>query len=293
MRYSINYRAPLGGELLRYLEALVDDLVLELLRTRYDLQAGIHGARKLVKEIRAVLRLLKPLRGEAHADNWQLLKSIAVATSELRDDHVSEQLWKALGADLRDHPDHARIAERLSEHRLQRAREKLQDGVDRTVEELQVLSTLLLQRKQSLLDAQATVAVDASWLAARFGRLYRKIVAAHEAARGGDDVDKRHDLRKDCKDVLYALRLCNTRGKGELQGFADDLGEVADWLGDANDLCVLRDRVVPLAVGDPEGLENLLRQRRGRLWKSADERLGRLLALDRSRFVRLILDRLA
>jgi CHAD domain-containing protein len=293
MRYLVNFKAPLGRQLQRYTESLVDDLVLELLRTRYDLQTGIHGARKLVKEIRAVLRLLKPLQGETHFDNWQLLKTLASTTSELRDKHVSEQLWQALAKELSDHPDYALISSRFAEQdKMQQQKEKLRYTVDETVEQLQVLSTLLLQRKRQLLAPPRSLDVNTQWLAGQYGLLYKQAARAFVRAREQQVAEDRHDLRKRCKDLHYALRLCKPAWNSTLRGQVEQLGQVSDWLGDANDLAVIESLTVPMAINDPEGLQTFLSRRREILWSAVDDHLDKMFSREKSWFVKKMAQRL-
>lgn len=285
MRYAIKFEANLRREINRYVDSQVDDLALELLRTRYDLDVGIHEARKVIKELRATLRLLKPLVGPAHAENWQLLRDVAAQTSALRDAHVGQQLWFTVAAELQPHPDLLVITRQLEKQKRSDLAAHPID-VDAVVESLQRLAAQLLQRKPVFLDGGIDVTVDQTWLIKRYRALYRRLEREFEQVAGSVVADSRHDLRKRGKDLLYALRLCRPVWNSSLKQFHRDLLVATDGLGDANDLAVLEARVLPLAETAPEPLQQFMEVRRRLLWEKADRRLQRLLQGGEERFLR-------
>lgn len=285
MRYAIRFDEALGKELQRYCEGLVDDLVLELLRCRYDLDSGIHNARKLVKEIRAVLRLLKPLQSESHFDNWQLLKAIGDSTSHLRDRYVGHDLWKTLLPHLGAQADAAAVTQAMNvELTRELNSEHFQHSVVETVEHLQVLSTLMLQRKQTLLLPPPVLEVDKDWLAEQYGHLYRKLVKTSVEAKGVLEAEGRHEQRKRGKDLLYALRLCKPVWSGSLKNLSRKLSDHLEQLGKANDLAVLEPVVVAKATADPDGLRVWFSDQRKKIWQQVDDALLPLLSESETRF---------
>jgi CHAD domain-containing protein len=212
--------------------------------------AQVHDARKIIKNLRAILRLTRgPLSDEARRARTRALRNLADPLSGPRDAAVTLAAFENLhneGLNGNPHPKAepswaTQLHQSLSEkaHALVPAESYL-DGV----EEVRRLGQLLpLEDAQSRGGRGQTRGTD-SWerivqeglrKTYRQGRgLMRHVVASAEPSDG-----EWHELRKRVKDLGYQLNLFKkVRGTKPLLKKLDKVGTA---LGDARDLTLLRD----------------------------------------------------
>ena len=239
---------PLAGGLQRMALAQID-LALEALAGADGTapsEKGVHEARKALKRLRALLRLLRHELGErAYARENATLRQIASRLSEARDAAV---MLATLDALIARHPRRLgrrsgvrELRRRLAaEHERQR-RATLADAASRA----EVLGELHAFRWRvaawSLPEGQGLELVSED-----LARLYRQ--GRRRFRRAARNRGKRmiimHRWRKRVKDLRYALEMLDRRGSeqslGKLSRRADELGEV---LGDDHDLAVFAERL--------------------------------------------------
>ena len=213
--------------------------------------AQVHDARKIIKNLRAMLRLTRgALSDEARRKNNQALRKLAAPLSGPRDAVVTlaafeNSYHEGVNGDPRPEVEPT-WATRLQEALSKKARtlvsvESYQDAA----EEVRRLSGQLLpfENVQNSGDRRKT-GDDGSWEAIvqeglrktyRQGRgLMRQVVADAESSD-----EKWHELRKRVKDLGYQLALLKkVRG---IKPLLRKLEKVGTALGDARDLTLLRD----------------------------------------------------
>jgi CHAD domain-containing protein len=111
-------------------------------------------------------------------------------------------------------------------------------------------------------------------------RIYRQGRRALGAAQADPSTENLHEWRKREKDLWYHLRLLHDTWPGPMGAAADEASTLADLLGDDHDLAVLL--ATARELGEADGLEWVVRQRRSKLQADAFE-LGRRLYAERPR----------
>ncbi|ABC28333.1 hypothetical protein HCH_01475 [Hahella chejuensis KCTC 2396] len=284
MRYQTRFDKPLEQELQRYLESLINDLALELIRTRFDFDSAVHNARKLIKELRALLRLLKPVCLEVHDDLRQTLSSTAHILAPHRDRFVMVNVWSEFAASLPSHPDIDKIGVLIKEE----AERAPPPDQEKTQTRLQEANCLLLQHKDLLQQRPWSGDIDADWFCMRLARLYRQGQAEFRRVRGGIDAEDRHELRKRLKDLMYALRVIKPVWNKSLRRLHNGLKKVTEGLGDANDLNLLEHAVTDTDVSGREQIRLELSAAQQALWEKVDQQASRRFADKDDKFRDLI-----
>jgi CHAD domain-containing protein len=265
------------------------DTALEQLRreAKTDVAGAIHDARKDLKKLRSLLRLVRADLGKQRyrAENGRY-RAAGRLLSGARDAEVKLATLAALAE---RYPDELPDSDEL--------RRTLEDERDR------VAGTAggpeLEQRLEQAATAIATGGAEIDgWdldddgfdlLHAGLERSYRR---GRDAFRSlGDDPSDIaiHEWRKRVKDLWYQLRLLCSIWPATMKGAADTAHELADLLGDHHDLGVLTDDVgtrTPGALGAPdaERLIALARRRQRELLDAARPLGERLYAEKPKRF---------
>jgi CYTH domain-containing protein/CHAD domain-containing protein len=268
---SDGIRRVVRGRVAKVLEALEVDI-------ERDRAGAIHSARKDLKKIRAVLRLVRDGLGEDlfQAENRRY-RAAGRALSGSRDAEVKVQTLDA----LEDH--FTRRAPSASVGGWRRLLEAERDAADRQAGSA---------NSGALGEAIGAVsageeAVDSwpldgdSWGLVGTG-LRRSYERGRKAmSRVADDPDPElvHEWRKRAKDLWYQLRLIRRAWPGLLEETVERTHELADLLGDHHDLTVLdEDLAERTEVGSRPLLKELIECRQGELLGAALELGERLYA---------------
>jgi CHAD domain-containing protein len=203
-----------------------------------DLAEAIHSARKDLKKLRGVLRLVRVELGEerfraeneryreaarrlsASRDAEVKLATLAALaqrfTGELPDDSLAE--WQAALAGERA----ARVSDAV-----------LAVEIERTIGEIQVGREEIGRWRLS----------TDSWdrLGPGFERTYRRGRRAMRRAGARRKADDVHEWRKRVKDLWYQLRIVRDAWPPVIGAMADQAHELAELLGEHHDLALLRD----------------------------------------------------
>ncbi len=246
-RYRLGPGDPVE-EVRRVAQGRVDSAVSSLRRMPSENRAdAIHTARKDMKKLRAVLTLVRGELGKkAYRRESSRFRDAAKQLSESRD---AEVLAGTLASVLEDYPEGAPPVDRLvadldlRRHSVSASADdaSLDETIDRVADEIEaggehIPGWPLEGSDWSLFEGGLT----------RSYRGGRKALAAterHSADQGVPERDDVHALRKRVKELWYALRLFQDAWPEGLAGptaAADDLAEI---LGDYNDLSVLLDEI--------------------------------------------------
>lgn len=198
-----------------------------------EFASAVHGARKDMKKLRAVVRLLREeLGADLYAAENGRYRDVARALSSSRDAQVEVETLDALDDRFPDLPPAALDAWRGAlERERERAAERDEAGVEEALALLEPAPQLIAEWP---LEHDSWRLLDAGVL-----RAYERGRAAMaEAGKDGDAAF--HEWRKREKDLWYQLRLLVDAWPevlGETVAQADLLAEA---LGDHHDLAVLR-----------------------------------------------------
>ena len=255
--YRLRRKEPAAAGIRRVAEGRADD-ALERLREGADGDPAptVHEARKDLKKLRSVLRLVRDDLGEAvyRSENVRF-RDAGRMLSGARDAQVKLETLAAL---------RERFGERLPPdgmalfaHALEGERERLGDPDG---------EALALDRAAGAIEAGRNGiaewplhADEWSLVGPGLKRSYRRGRNRYADLRDGAGDEAVHEWRKRVKDLWYQLRLVRNTKKSVLGEAADEAHELSDLLGDHHDLAILRDDAVKrrelFADGD---LENLL-----------------------------------
>lgn len=239
-----------------------------------DLADAIHGARKDMKKLRTVLRLLGgqlPKRVR-EAENGRY-RGAGRALSASRDAEVKAGTLERLADHARDLPEEA-----VGSWRRILARDR---DAAANRDEIEEAIALIEAGREGI--ASWSLEAD-SWKTigdglVRVYRLGRRTLRAAEAEPGEADV---HEWRKRVKDLRYALELVENAWAGPLKATAEEAHRLTDLLGDHHDLAVLREDLHRRRLGGTETrtLEAAIEARQRQLAEEALP-LGRRLYAER------------
>ncbi|MFB4203736.1 hypothetical protein KBTX_03894 [wastewater metagenome] len=195
---------------------------------------GVHEARKRLKEIRAVVRLLRPHLGRRFRGENTRYRDIARGLSGMRDAAALVECWDALAADE---------PRRFSSTAMQRVRERLAARADEAGQGAD--ADAIAAARQSLGDARAALtdwplprggfALFRGGLARTFGDGARALAAVEK----GVTDERLHEWRKRVKDHWYHTCLFERCWPEMLEARRRCLKGLSDALGDDHDLAVM------------------------------------------------------
>jgi CHAD domain-containing protein len=236
-----------------------------------DPAASIHGARKDLKKLRAVMRLLRrELGDDLYRTENRRYRDAGRLLSASRDGEVVLRTLDALGE---------RFPRLITAEAVGDWRAQLEGERERALADARRGATIAVARNA----VEAGRARIAGWPLERDSwrlvlpgveRTYRRGRRAMRRATEEPSGERLHEWRKRAKDLWYQLRILEDALPGAL---ADALGEadaLADALGDHHDLTVLQ---ANLAAGEPASpprrlLDEAIERRQRELFAAALER---------------------
>jgi CHAD domain-containing protein len=214
-----------------------------------ELEAGeaIHGARKDLKKLRTLLRLLRDeLPKEVYREESRRHREAGRLLSPLRDAKVKLGTLEALAE---CEPGLPAAAAESWRRILERDREAAGDSApDRAVE---AEAIALIEAGRTGIDAWA---VRDSWKAIGPGldRSYRRGRRRMRKAREKGGEEAWHEWRKSAKDLWYAHLLLAGAWPGLLEAVAAEAHRLSEVLGDHHDLALLRADLHGRRLGEEE-----------------------------------------
>jgi len=194
-----------------------------------DQETAVHDARRMLKRLRALMRLVRGAIGKGpQAAANVLLRDAGQGLSGARDAVVVLQAFEKLAG---DDPHGAGV--RAGLRRARTAATKKVIDVEPIAEKVRVFEDSV---------DQWTFADD-GWGAIEPGvfRTYQQGRRALSSARKAHESEVLHELRKRSKDLQYQLALLRETWPSVIGGYHDALTELGELLGDDHDLAVLGD----------------------------------------------------
>ena len=265
--YRLRRKEPAAAGIRRIAEGRADD-ALQQLREGADRDPAqtVHEARKDLKKLRSVLRLVRDDLGEAvyRSENVRF-RDAGRKLSGARDAQVKLETLAALRERFGDRLPPDGMA--LFAHALEGERELLADPGG---------EVLALDRAAGAIEAGRNAiaewplhADEWSLVGPGLKRSYRRGRNRYGDVRDGAEDEAVHEWRKRVKDLWYHLRLVRDTKKSVLGEAADEAHRLSDLLGDHHDLAVLRDDAVErrelFADGDLEKLLTSISERQEEL----------------------------
>lgn len=248
MPYRFQRGEPVPAEVQRIAREQLQGAI-DGLRGKRRRDEAIHEARKSIKKVRALMRLVKPGLGALYARENTRLRDAGRGLSTFRDDAAVIQTFDDL-VDPRALPSIRRGL------RLHKMRTEKQTDVKGAVQAIaaELDSTLSRVAKWPL----SADGFDA--LGHGFEQTCRKGARAMAAVQKHPRAEGFHEWRKRVKDHWYHIRLLESVWPDMMAGHKKTLKDLEAWLGADHNLEVLRSKVTaePEFYGAPADIETLL-----------------------------------
>lgn len=241
---------------------------------------AVHGARKDMKKLRTVLRLLRDELGrKTYRRENARFRDAARALSQTRDAEVKLGTLDALAEHEEGLP-----AEAVESWRRILARDR--EAATNAARDEPAVEGAVALIEAGLGGIEGWELKGDSWatIDAAVTRTYRRGRRALRAAQKGGGEAEFHQWRKRAKDLWYELRLLSASWSGPLEATAEEAHRLSDLLGDHHDLAVLREDLHERNLGEEETatLEAAIDRRQEELAAAAVP-LGRRLYAERPR----------
>jgi CHAD domain-containing protein len=286
--YRLLAGEPVAAGVKRILTAQVDDAIAQLRgEAGTDPAEAVHEARKEMKKIRSVLRLV---RHEIGDDVWRRendhYREIARTLSGFRDAEILVQALDGLAE--RFGPQAEGRFDALREQLEKENREAHDDG---SIERSMVEAAAGLAAGRGRIGGLPLEGDGWDLIGPGLHRTYRRGRRRLRAVEEEASVTNLHELRKRVKDLWYQVRLIRDADKQMLGSLADHAHDLSDHLGDDHDLALLRETVQRrrAAFSDPGDKRHLLEEidaRRGELQFAAISLAERIYAEKPKRFTK-------
>jgi CHAD domain-containing protein len=234
---------------------------------------GVHGARKEVKKVRAIVRLFsKRISRKQFRRLKRWLSDAAALLAPLRDATIKVQALDELAKHFEG---------RFTPAALRRTRAMLrqasQTEMKRFDQQHSARAVTRLFRKIAGETRQVEVK-GRRWKALESGvkRSYRAGRRALREVRESPAAANFHEWRKRTKDLGYHVKLLNRIWPEQMDAMASELNALTQYLGDGHDLVVLEETLIRDAgdnrvAAEFELIQSLIRQREQELRKAALE----------------------
>lgn len=266
------------------------DRAIEVLSPPFqDHGAAVHDARKSMKKLRAILRLVGDEIGrDQYAEDNRAFRDAARRLSEIRDAAVLPETLRKLreekGSGKLDAAFDRAITLLESSPQKSGDQEEKRQQAEREMED--VARNLLRMRLR--LEEWSIDRNDFRALRGGLRRVYKRGRKGFAEALDEPTAVNLHEWRKQVKYLWYQVRLLKGIWPPLLKSLADELRELAEALGEDHDLAMLRGALAPLMEDDATELEMMVKaieKRRAKLQERAMRRGARIFAEPPKAFV--------
>jgi CHAD domain-containing protein len=243
-----------------------------------DFATSVHAARKDLKKLRGVLRLVRgELSEEVYGTENRRYRDAGRRLAQSRDAEVKVETLSALRERFEELPSDLADAWLAT---LKRERDEIVERVSNGDAESLIAETMaaIEAGREEIpswpLESNSWELVEAGLL-----RSYRRGRRAMKRTRSDAKAENVHEWRKRTKDLWYQLRILRNMWPPVISETAEQAHELADLLGDHHDLAVLADDLSARKIaGDRGAAKDLIDRRQDELLKCAFEVAERLFA---------------
>lgn len=228
---------------------------------------AIHSARKRMKKLRGLLRLLRPALGERiYARENRNLRDLARRLAPPRDAFVMVRTWERFAGRTEKGSSSLGSHLRLGVGEMLKARYALAriEVVDQRAEPRSVADLIRGVAKRS--PAWPLDGLEEGDLLDGLRAQYRRARKAMKQALAHPSFENRHDWRKQVKYLWHQIELIAPIRTGPLKSMIRRLNDLSDLLGEDHDLAVLQALLEPEAAEGRIGADE---------WTSLQARIGR------------------
>lgn len=252
MSYEFKSDEPVADGVRRIVREEVSSAAEKVKATKVDERdLAIHEIRKGVKRVRGLLKLMRPVLGDAYEQEATAWRDIGKRLSALRDAGAMMGAFDELRASCPPRL-YTPIRRRLSENK----REKAQDATEILAKVAAGLKRAEARLKSWRLEEEGFHAIGPG-----LKRTYRGGLRALHKAQQDPSPENLHDLRKRSKEHLFQVRLLQGLWDSKLKRHEKLVGRLEEMLGSRQNLTVLKTKILenPEGLGKPEDVEKFLK----------------------------------
>jgi CHAD domain-containing protein len=252
MSYRLEKGEPVAGGLKRVVRYEIDSAASHLRGERKaSRDEAIHEARKSIKKVRAILKLVRPELGDIYAPENAKLRDIARRLSGFRDAAAMIETFR----DLKRRYGRGIAASRFSSVGAALAKLKKQAVVTKDVRALLLETESALRQIGENAGAWPLKTNGFEAIEPGLKQTYRRGRRALARARKDPRPENYHELRKRVKDLWYHIRLIGIEKEHEKQ-----LKDLETWLGEDHNLVLLKAGIAasPASYGNAEDTDLVL-----------------------------------
>jgi CHAD domain-containing protein len=240
----VSYRFKAGEDVPENIRRIVSeeiDFALEQLHIKEPKKRdeAIHEARKSVKKIRGVLKLIRPELGRVYRDENDALRDAGRKLSELRDAGAIIETFDSIvqkhSASLRKNG--------LSSIRKALGQSKQAKEHSENIAKVMSQASLALATIRKRVPDWPVASNGFFAVAAGLEDTYRRGRRAMRQARSDDRPELFHEWRKRAKDHWYHVRLLESCWTEIMQARESSLHDLETWLGDDHNIVVLAQQI--------------------------------------------------
>jgi len=251
MAFVLKPHKPVASQMRRLVARELHD-ALTALTGSSSVEAGVHEARKHVKKVRAIVRVLDDGL-ESHERDHERLRQIAHRLSSLRDADASGETLRQL------HGRYHRLVTAKMVREIARGLEGRNRQVRARRRRLIALATSELRRLSKSLPDRVEEAGHFKAVRRGVARGWRRASRPLQGLDVSSDAAQFHLWRRRVKDHWYQLRLLAARYPSA-RSRARTLKKLEGWLGDDHNLALLRAAILaaPDRFGDARTIDIVL-----------------------------------
>lgn len=286
MAYRFKSRKNVEQELRRIARQQLERASAELIDPELDPAKAVHQARKRLKKLRSLLRLVRPALGREPYERWNhRFRDLGHSLASARDADVLLQTLDKLEEAMRVNA----VAPDLSVLRRELAARSGQEADDDS-RDLKTQMAAVAEDLQAAHEEMNRLSIDGKRFESLGTGLHRTHARGRKALRKTREspTDARfHEWRKRVKDHWYHSRLLVDVWPSVMKPYAKEMKRLSDLLGDDHDLAVFRQRLRELP-GDtlPEPIAEALHrsiEHRQNMLRSEAYRVGYRVYAEKSK----------
>ena len=205
-----------------------------------DRDEAIHEARKSVKKIRGVLRLMRPELGEIYRRENPFFRDVGLRLSQFRDAGAMIETFDALREKYRGELGRGRLTSIRRGLIARKEQAEKQGGIEKVLNGM----AAVLRRSALRVENWPLAADGFGAIAPGLEATFRRGQKALALARKHPLPENYHEWRKRVKNHWYQVRLLEGVWDGTMPAYERRLKDLETWLGEDHNLVVLEEKVM-------------------------------------------------
>ena len=240
MAYRLKLGEPVPAGIRRIVREEIESAVRQLSGGgEADLDEAIHEARKSMKKIRGVLRLMRPELGEIYRRENAFFRGVGRTLAQFRDAGAMIETFDALREKYRGELGRGRLASIRRGLIARKQQAEKQGDVEKVLKRM----AAALRRRASGVEKWPLAADGFGAIAPGLQATFRRGQKALARARKHPLPENYHEWRKRVKDHWYHVRLLEGVWDSGIEAYEKSLKDLETFLGEDHNLLVLRGKI--------------------------------------------------